>query len=75
VRVAPNGEIDRVIEMPVLNPTRCTFGGPDLGTLYITSAGLDAPPSDRLGGGVFTIRTDVPGQPENRVTAFGGRRN
>jgi hypothetical protein len=41
----------------------------------ITSAGLDAPPSDRLGGGVFTIRTDVPGQPENRVTAFGGRRN
>jgi sugar lactone lactonase YvrE len=74
VRVAPDGVIDRVIEMPALNPTSCTFGGPDLGTLYVTSAGLDAPPSDRLGGGLFAIQTDVPGQPENRFAVFGGQR-
>ena len=60
--------------MPALNLTSCTFGGPDLRTLYVTSAGLDAPPSDRLGGGVFTIQTDVPGLPENRFAVFGGRR-
>ncbi|MGO9262414.1 MAG: SMP-30/gluconolactonase/LRE family protein [Bryobacteraceae bacterium] len=74
VRVAPDGAIDRVIEMPALNLTSCTFGGPDLRTLYVTSAGLDAPASDRLGGSVFAVHTDVPGQPENRFAVFGGQR-
>ena len=27
VRVAPDGKIDRVIELPVSRPTNCTFGG------------------------------------------------
>jgi sugar lactone lactonase YvrE len=27
VRVSPEGQVDRVIEMPVANPTNCTFGG------------------------------------------------
>ena len=39
VRVAPDGKIDRVIEMPVNRPTNCTFGGPDGNVLYVTSAG------------------------------------
>ena len=73
VRVAPSGAIDRVIEMPALNPTSCTFGGTDLRTLYVTSAGLDAPPSHRLGGGLFALQTGVQGQPENRFAVFGGR--
>jgi len=30
VRVAPNGAIDRVVEMPTPNVTTCTFGGADL---------------------------------------------
>ena len=42
VRVSPDGAIDRVIEMPVSNVTTCTFGGPDLTTLYVTSAALSA---------------------------------
>lgn len=71
VRVAPDGAIDRVIEMPARNPTSCTFGGPDLRTLYVTTAGVDAPPSDRLGGSVFALQTDVPGQPENRFAILG----
>ncbi len=70
VRVSPEGAIDRVIEMPALNLTSCTFGGPDLRTLFVTSAAVDAPPSDRLGGGLFALRTDVPGLPENRFAAF-----
>ena len=37
-RLAPDGRVDRVVEVPVANPTSCCFGGPDLGTLYVTSA-------------------------------------
>jgi len=70
VRVAPDGAIDRVIEMPVSNVTTCTFGGPDLTTLYVTSAGLGTPPGERFGGGLFTIETNIQGQPENRFRAF-----
>jgi sugar lactone lactonase YvrE len=66
VRVAPDGEIDRVIEMPTANITSCTFGGPNYRTLYATSASADARPGDRLAGGVFAIQTAVAGQAENR---------
>jgi sugar lactone lactonase YvrE len=71
VRVAPDGKIDRVIEMPVSNITTCTFGGPDLTTLYVTTAAIGTMPAERLAGGLFTIETDVKGQPENRFRAFG----
>jgi sugar lactone lactonase YvrE len=71
VRVAPDGVIERVIEMPVSNVTTCTFGGPDLTTLYVTSAALGAPPGERFAGGLFTIETNVKGQAENRFRAFG----
>jgi sugar lactone lactonase YvrE len=66
VRVAPDGRIDGIVEMPVRNITTCTFGGPDRKTLYITTAAADAAPSDRLAGGLFALETDVKGQPENR---------
>jgi sugar lactone lactonase YvrE len=66
VRVAPNGEIDRVIEMPVQNITTCTFGGSDSTTLYITTASEEGPIGDRLAGGLFAIETDIKGQSENR---------
>jgi sugar lactone lactonase YvrE len=69
VRVAANGEIDRIIEMPVRNITTCTFGGPDQKTLYVTTASTDSAPADRLAGSLFTVETDIPGQPENRFRA------
>jgi sugar lactone lactonase YvrE len=65
VRVAPDGTIDCVVEMPVQNITTCTFGGPDLKTLYITTARSEAPAGDRLAGGLYAIPTQVAGQPEN----------
>lgn len=68
VRVAPNGAIDRVVEMSTPNVTTCTFGGPDLRTLYITTAAAGAKPGDRFAGGLFTLQTDSPGQPENRFS-------
>src|SRR6266478_7109854 len=71
VRVAPDGQIDRVVEMPVNNITTCTFGGPDRKTLYVTTASIQAPPSDRLAGSLYAIDTEVAGQPENRFCLFG----
>lgn len=38
VRFAPNGKLDRVIELPVRQPSSCTFGGQNLEILYVTSA-------------------------------------
>lgn len=37
-RFSPAGDRLAVIPVPALQPTSCTFGGPDLGRLYITSA-------------------------------------
>ena len=37
-RVSAEGMVERVIELPCSWPTSCTFGGPDLKTLYVTSA-------------------------------------
>jgi sugar lactone lactonase YvrE len=72
VRVAPDGVVDCVVEMPVRNITTCTFGGADRRTLYVTTAGLESPPGDRLAGGLFAIRADVAGQPENHFRIGAG---
>lgn len=62
VRVTPDGSIDRVVDMPVSNLTSCTFGGPELKTLFVTSA---AHPGELRAGSVFSMAVEVAGQPEN----------
>lgn len=67
-RYTPTGEIDSIIPMPVPRPTSCCFGGPDLTTLYVTSASIgltaaqlsDAPQSGML----FAIETGIKGLSE-----------
>lgn len=66
VRIAPDGNIDRIIEMPVQNITSCIFGGSDSRTLFVTTASLGAPAGDRLGGSLFAIAAGVAGLPPNR---------
>ncbi|HYE50995.1 MAG TPA: SMP-30/gluconolactonase/LRE family protein [Azospirillaceae bacterium] len=70
VRYAPDGGIDRVVPLPVGNPTSCAFGGDDLATLYVTSArvGLseEALAGQPLAGGVFALDPGVRGLPVGR---------
>lgn len=60
VRYTPEGEIERVIEMPVKKVTSVMFGGPDLDILFVTS--MTKPPLPRfpgdgsLRGSLFAIR-------------------
>jgi len=62
VRIAPGGDIDRVVEMPVASPTTCAFGGPGNTTLFITSARS----SQQLSGSLFALDVEVPGVPDGR---------
>ena len=61
------------IDLPVTQVTACAFGGPNLDTLFITSAAqeLDAAELARqpLAGGLFAIKTPYQGVPSFR---FGG---
>jgi sugar lactone lactonase YvrE len=65
VRVASDGAVVDRIELPVTQVTNCTFGGEDLGDLYITTAHEDFGPSDLarepLAGGLFRCRPGVGG--------------
>ena len=66
-RYAPDGRLDRVVEVPVAKPTCCDFGGPDLETLYITTSRLGTSEEvlERapLSGGLFAYRAGVRGLP------------
>lgn len=74
-RYWPNGEIDRVIEMPVPRPTSVMFGGVDLSTLFVTSArtGLsgDVLAKAPLSGSIFSIESGYTGLP---IPLFDDRR-
>jgi sugar lactone lactonase YvrE len=68
-RFSPDGELIDFIQMPVAQPTSCTFGGVDLKQLYITTAALgldDSANADGLAGAVFAVDLDVGGLPAAR---------
>lgn len=56
-RYDPNGELMSEHPVPVRSPTMPAFGGPDLKTLFVTTAR----DSQGTGGGLYTMQVDVPG--------------
>jgi sugar lactone lactonase YvrE len=71
LRFAPDGSLDREIDMPVKKVTSVMFGGPDLDVLYVTS--MAKPPLPRfpddgqLRGSLFAITgLGIRGVPEAR---------
>jgi len=69
-RYLPDGRLVDSLELPVADPTHCTFGGPDLRTLFVTSAsqhsGAQSAHGD-LSGAVLAYELDVQGMPEHRI--------
>jgi sugar lactone lactonase YvrE len=69
-RYTPEGRLDAAIPLPTTNPTSPVFGGPDLRTLYITTARHRLTPhqlaTEPLAGAVLTLDPGVHGLPGNR---------
>lgn len=66
-RFAPDGRLDRYVELPVPFVTMVAFGGADLSTLYVTTARLEAfmaGPVPEGAGDIFAVETGVRGLPE-----------
>lgn len=70
IRFAPDGSVERILPLAAPHPTCVAFGGPDLKTIYATSATMGLAPADLkefpASGGVFHSRVDVAGLPEPR---------
>lgn len=61
-----SGQVVDAVDVPVEKPSKPAFGGPDLGTLYITSLrkNLSTPLEQQpLAGGLFAARVDATGVP------------
>lgn len=73
VRYRPDGSMDRKIPLPVRLPTSLAFGGPDLETLFVTSASQGLTPERKkehpLSGAVLALDAGVKGAP---VPMFAG---
>ena len=70
-RIAPDGSVITVVDLPISRPTSCALGGADLRTLYITTAaqGLsdDECRSQPFAGHLFAAEVEVPGIPDADV--------
>lgn len=69
-RFAPSGERLATIALPVQTVTKAAFGGTDLRDLYCTTAWLgnaDRREEQPALGGLFRVRVDTPGLPQNRI--------
>jgi len=64
-RISPAGNVDRVVPIPASLVTSCAFGGPELDTLYVTTArlGIDDETAGRYPqqGGLFAFQPGVRG--------------
>lgn len=65
IRFAPDGSVDRVMEVPVSHPTSCVFGGPQMSTLYITSA-QPSSGAQEMDGAVLAIDLGIEGLTSQR---------
>jgi len=72
VRYTPEGKFDCQINLPVSNITCCSFGGPNLSTLYITTAAQRLTEKELahqpLAGGLFACEVEIRGLKEPQFT-------
>jgi L-arabinonolactonase len=69
-RFAPDGQLERTVPLAAPQPSCPAFGGPDLRTLFVTSAHLGMSDQERaaapLSGAVFAQALELRGLPESR---------
>lgn len=69
-RFAPDGQLERTVALAAPQPSCPAFGGPDLTTLFVTSAHLGMSNQERaaapLSGAVFAQALELRGLPESR---------
>lgn len=69
-RFAPDGQLERTVPLAAPQPSCPAFGGPDLRTLFVTSAHLGMSDQERaaapLSGAVFAQALEIRGLPESR---------
>jgi sugar lactone lactonase YvrE len=69
LRLAPDGQVVQTVTLPVQCPTMPCFGGPDLRTLYVTTARHNRPAAEveaqPWAGRVLTAPAPVAGLPVN----------
>lgn len=69
-RIAPDGSIERRIDLPVVAPTMPCFGGEDMRTLFVTSLATDRT-GTRQEGTLIAFEVEVPGVPVRRFGEAG----
>lgn len=69
-RFAPDGTLLQTVSLPTSNVSSCAFGGPDLQTLFVTTASVGLTEREReqqpLAGRVFSVTPGVTGMPPHR---------
>jgi sugar lactone lactonase YvrE len=68
-RYTPDGALDQVVELPTQKVTACTFGGPELDQLFITTSREGIDPDDGVAGSLFRAEVGTRGMP---VREFAG---
>ena len=72
-RYDPDGKPDRILPLPIAQPTSVAFGGPTLTDIFVTSAAAlwESPLAPvehdygiRRGGGLYRIRQEIVGRPD-----------
>ncbi len=73
IRFAPDGALDRIVKLPVTQPTHVTFGGEGLRVMYITTGTFrlsdEVKSAEPMTGGLLALDAPCAGLPE---TLFGG---
>ncbi len=64
-RYLANGQLDRVVELPVCNPTKPAFGGPQMSTLFVTTTRLPIGKNSEANGGLYALDMDTCGVQES----------
>lgn len=65
VRYRPDGTEERRVEFPAKKVSSVTFGGPDYGDIYVTTAGGDNKAEDGPGAGaLYRLQPGIQGVPE-----------